>query len=85
MPLVGEKPDVGQQRRDRDGDPDLVTGLANRPIVSANDGFGNFRRLDLDTLPSDGLSVDLGCGDLNLDGWNDLVDRSFKYSSTGAT
>jgi hypothetical protein len=63
---------------DRDGDSDLVhnTNEETPPdggatFVSVNDGFGHFRRLP--GMLNDMESWHFVCGDLNLDGFNDLV------------
>jgi len=63
---------------DRDGDPDLITGLPDAPIpqhvrISVNDGFGRFRMLDPGVLPVIESAAQALCGDLDLDGYDDIV------------
>ncbi len=62
---------------DRDGDPDLITSLPGSAIaqfrISVNDGFGRFRMLDIGVLPTISYADQALCGDLDLDGYDDIV------------
>ncbi|MBD3616900.1 MAG: VCBS repeat-containing protein [Gracilimonas sp.] len=65
---------------DRDGDLDLMLGEigGSGDVLLINDGFGYFSRSPAKTLPEpyftvDNVSVRLRAGDLNLDGWPDLL------------
>jgi len=63
---------------DRDGDPDLVSvdgtvGVARPARLSVNNGFGQFRMLDEEVLPSIEADDGLECGDLDLNGYPDVV------------
>ncbi len=67
---------------DRDGDQDMVVALApfqtDLVLIAVNDGFGFFRFLDSEVLiptrtPVDDVHFDFGCGDVDLNGYPDLV------------
>lgn len=70
---------------DQDGDPDLVLAPAGELRVFVNDGFGRFRGLPAGIFPPSrsgptaNNNSDLACGDLNGDGFPELVahDHSF--------
>ena len=63
---------------DRDGDPDLVISApgpsdTGRTRLLVNDGFGRFRSLAQGDLPVGDLVSEAACGDLDLNGYNDIV------------
>ena len=67
---------------DRDGDQDLFVGERYKPnryglpgtgYVLENDGSGNFRAIEDQTLPNIGMITDAQWADINNDGWQDLI------------
>jgi hypothetical protein len=64
----------------------MVVGLApfqmDFVLIAVNDGFGFFRFLDSDVIPSptsgDQAHTDFGCGDVDLNGFPDLVMTSVR-------
>jgi hypothetical protein len=68
----------------RDGDVDLVLGGfdGSRDRLLVNDGFGRFTPAAESALPPPhfavgrSITIDLRCGDVDLDGWNDLMVSS---------
>ena len=61
---------------DRDGDPDLITNgeqPGERPRIHVNDGFGFFQLSDAVLPAHDNANLRYRCGDLNLDGFPDLI------------
>lgn len=63
---------------DRDGDPDLLVNIpgaseTRKARILVNDGFGQFRFLKDEVFPDAGYASESGCGDLDLNGYNDIV------------